>query len=229
MSEALLSTRLDDLARVMRRYVASQQRPTLDAIAGLFAGLQEMARAARALEARARDADDLEAVAADLDPIGSDLIAQDVFSQAKSGEIGGPASGPVRLSRDASGPEPVTRPGAASIPPAASIRPAAGVDDAGGDDYSVDRAIREIMALDNTVGDETPADNLVDLREALRREHRDLQAAITRGWDRIEAIKARQSEIEGRNGSGNDVLVFPGSRVVRAISTCGGPDDGDAA
>jgi hypothetical protein len=196
MSEALpLSTRLDDLARVMRRYVASNQRPSVDALAGLFAGLQEMSRAAHALEARLVE---METIARDCD-----LIAH-----AKSGEIGAAPTGPVRLSRDASGPDQVTRPGAASI-----------------DCAKAERLARDIMALDNTVGDERSAGNLVDLREALTREHREMQRAIEANEQRIE-------ELERRGGCGNDVLIFPyidRGRITRTRSTCGGPDDGDAA
>jgi hypothetical protein len=47
-----LSEDIDDLARLMRRHFASGVRPSLDGCAGLFAKLQGMAQAARALEAR---------------------------------------------------------------------------------------------------------------------------------------------------------------------------------
>ncbi|MCO4053434.1 MAG: hypothetical protein HEQ16_05165 [Bosea sp.] len=66
---APLSTRLRHLRGLMRRYVHSHQRPTVDACRELVDQLTDMAEAAQRLEIRADDADALEAVARDLDLI----------------------------------------------------------------------------------------------------------------------------------------------------------------
>ncbi len=69
-------------------------------------------------------------------------------------------------------------------------------------------------------------------REQLQAEHREAQAAIARLIDCEARLRAREAEIAGQNGCGNDVLQFPvrdRTHRLRVITGCGGPDDGDAA
>lgn len=81
---------------------------------------------------------------------------------------------------------------------------------------------------------------VLDLSEVLRREQRDIQAALDRGYDRIAQITAREAEINsakpapGTSLCGNDRVVFPrfgrdASGTNRVLIQCGGPQDGDAA
>lgn len=66
-----LSADLRELRDLMRKYVGSHMRPSIDACRELYVALNVMAEKADALEVRATVADDLEAVARDLDLVAS--------------------------------------------------------------------------------------------------------------------------------------------------------------
>jgi hypothetical protein len=88
--------------------------------------------------------------------------------------------------------------------------------------------------------------NLVDLREALAREQREIQRALDAGFGTIEQLHARERGLalldntvgeerlaDRQSPCGNDVLLFPyrGPRRPRLAAPrgAGSPDDGDAA
>jgi hypothetical protein len=88
--------------------------------------------------------------------------------------------------------------------------------------------------------------NLVDLREALAREQREIQRALDAGCGTIEQLHERERGLalldntvgeerlaDRQSPCGNDVLLFPyrGPRRPRlaAPQGAGSPDDGDVA
>ncbi|MFC5423321.1 hypothetical protein ACFPOB_27650 [Bosea eneae] len=104
-----LSADLRELRNLFRTYVASHQRPTIDACRDLTVSLCLLAEKAEHLEQRAADADEMEAIARDLDIVAS-AAASPSLEQALRAQ-----QAQIQRQLDGVGPVHVLRPGLAAL------------------------------------------------------------------------------------------------------------------
>ncbi|MFC5393119.1 hypothetical protein [Bosea vestrisii] len=104
-----LSADLRELRDLFRTYVASHQRPTIDACRDLTVSLCLLAEKAERLEQRAADADEMEAIARDLDIVASAAVSPSL-QQALRGQ-----QAEIQRQLDRGGPVHVPRPGLAAL------------------------------------------------------------------------------------------------------------------
>jgi hypothetical protein len=104
-----LSADLRELRDLFRVYVASHQRPTIDACRDLTVSLCLLAEKAERLEQRAADADEMEAIARDLDIVASAAVSPSLQQALRSQQA------EIQRQLDGGGPVHVTRPGLATL------------------------------------------------------------------------------------------------------------------
>lgn len=104
-----LSADLREMRDLFRTYVASHQRPTIDACRDLTVSLCLLTEKAERLEQRAANADEMEAIARDLDVVAS-AAASPSLQQALRAQ-----QAEIQRQLDGGGPDDVTRPGLAAL------------------------------------------------------------------------------------------------------------------
>lgn len=104
-----LSAELRELRDVFRRYVASHQRPSIDACRELTVAFSLMAEEADRIEARAADAEEMEAIARDLDIVASAAVSPSLQEALKREQRA------VQADLDGGGDLDLPRPGLATL------------------------------------------------------------------------------------------------------------------